>query len=173
MLTSGEIGTTFKENNYQLKEDSDQLSISRKRNIGYLIAYLFISVLAIPFAFVSGYKVVMLVIWLVAVPIIYRTWMLPRSITITKHDKSLRIFKNIFQQKTLPNSMLKEISVKESVIATDVSPFKEGYQDFVYTFKVNDADGKVHDLFSLKYRKPMEEQVQAIFNGLNKELAIS
>lgn len=168
-----EIEDTFKENGYKLVLNDHSISITRKSSLLGVVLYSLVMLITIPFLFIGGYKVLIFFILLLGIPLIYRKWMLPKKIIISKVNNTLSAVKNPLQTQAIPFKEISNFKVDEKVINSDVSPFKEGYQDFVYVFSVDTNPKKGLELFSLQFRQPMDELIADIFTYFNHQLKIA
>lgn len=167
-----EIEDTFKENGYKLILDNNSISITRKSPVLVVILYFVVVLITISFLFIGGYKVLIFFVLLLGIPLIYRKWTLPKRIVISKANNTLSAVKNPLTTQAIPFGEISNFKVDEKVINSDVSPFKDGYQDFIYVFSIDTAPGKGLELFSLQFRQPMDQLIADIFEYFNLQLGM-
>ncbi len=101
-------------------------------------------------------------------PLISQRWKDPHKI-IVEQGNSITMSSGITIARKVNLEDVLSLEVDESVLNSDVSPFKDGYQDFIYAFKLNTTD-KSRYLFSLSFRKESASEVQEVFKYLSNIL---
>ncbi len=167
------IKTTFEDNGYGLYVNDQEVRISKKHSFFAILFYAITFLITIPLLLSGEYQVLLLLILLIGFPLIYRRWMYPRKVVISNGNEAIYVNKNSKNYPVIPFKKIKNLEVDEKVISSDVSPFKEGYQDFVYNFKINTVEGKVHHLFDLEFRKPSDDVVKSVFDYLSEKINLT
>lgn len=152
----------FDENGYRLTENDSLLKIVKKNPGQPIFIYILIFLCVPLIILLTAYKVFLLLILLLFIPFVYTKWNLPFKIIIDKNRKVTTIGDYDFNFDSI-----KEIKVNEDVRLSDTSPFKEGYEDFVYEFKLFLNTGKVEKTFELWFRESMEEEMDDLAAYLN------
>ena len=155
------IKRTFEENGYKVSLNDDEIVIRKRHSSMAIILYVLLCVFALPLIF-ADIRMTLFLVLLVGFPFIYRRWMMPRKVIISKLDHMITVGRNEGTEIAFDN--IKGIEVDEDILSSDVSPFKEGNQDFVYVFKIKTLEDKVIRLFDLEFRKPMHELIKTIFD---------
>lgn len=110
-------------------------------------------------------------ILLIGFPFVYERWKYPRQIIIDGNRGVLRLKTGMIHEKNYPLSEISSLVVDESIIDSDVSPFKDGYQDFIYNFQLKVGKTKLK-LMYLMFRKSNDEEIKEIVDFLSEKLRI-
>lgn len=145
-----ELKEIFEENGYKLKVERGSYEII-KRNSDFTILLFVILLFVSPiFIFIANYKALLFVILLLCAPFVYTKWRMPKNVKWLPDAKLFQI-----SDTRIPFDKIQEMNYTEEVRTSDVNAFKEGYQDFIYTFQLKAFTNQSFDLFELKYRKSM------------------
>lgn len=99
-------------------------------------------------------------------------WSNPTSVIIDNKKELIHINTGIFNRHTFLLESIASLEVDERVLTRDVSPFKEGYQDFHYHLGVI-IGKKRFNLMHFEYEEESEDKIRVIVDYLSKVLLLA
>lgn len=163
------------ENGYTLEEHPDQLILRKNVKSGkvFSIVLVAIGITILTFGTYYGlhYATIISGLFFVGVPFIYERWKFPSKITISTANHKLELNGGLTFHKSLRFDDISSLQVDEAVVTSDVSPFKDGYQDFIYTFNLLVGTEK-QKFLSIISRTKEEEAIQSMVEFLSLKLRL-
>ncbi|REE01210.1 hypothetical protein [Marinoscillum furvescens] len=163
------------DNGYALEERPNQLVLRKSVQSGktFSIILIVIGILILTFGMYFGlhYATVISGLFFIGVPFIYERWKYPSKITIDQNEDKIELNGGLTFHKSLRFNDISSLQVDEAVVTSDVSPFKDGYQDFIYTFNL--LVGKEKQKFlSIISRSKEEESIKSMVEFLSQKLRL-
>lgn len=126
-------------------------------------------VLALAAFAIMDLKMAVFGLLIIGFPFVYERWKYPSQIIIDGNRGLLRLKSGMIHEKNYPISKVSSLVVDESIINSDVSPFKEGYQDFTYNFELKVGETK-QKLMYLIFRKASDKEIKEIVDFFSDKL---
>ena len=169
------IVSILKDNGYKIKEDGTSITL-KKPNSGSLSSFIVFGVIGLVLLGFGTYiglhfATILCGFFFLGVPLIYDRYRYPNQIIIDSARKLITLKSGFTVTKTYPFDDISSLEVDEAIVTSDVSPFKDGYQDFIYTFKLHIGQGK-KKLLNLVFRQKSESHISLVMNYLSEQLAI-
>ena len=165
----------FKENGYKLTTYKS-ISVIRKRNstgsIGFVLSIL-VGLILLTFGLYIGLHAATVLsgFFFIGFPILFDRWRYPRIIIIDQESAELILRSGFTYTRKFRLSDISGINVDEAILTSDTSPFKDGYQDFIYSFQLMIASHKIKFIKFL-FRKDSADEVSGVFEYLNQQLSV-
>lgn len=109
-------------------------------------------------------------ILILVLPLITQRWKAPHEM-IVEPEVRVTLLSGVSFKRIIKITNISSLEVDENILTSDVSPFKDGYQDFKYNFKII-VDGKGQTILSLIFRKESAEEVKGVFEFLSSLLSL-
>lgn len=175
-LNQHHLTRLFEENGYKLVEQNGQYTVRKKNSSFMILTTLSIAIgvllLYMSTHFAMNYKIILAGVLFMGMPFIYERWKYPNRIVIDSSEKCIYLKSGLAFVRVVPFSEISSLEVDESVVNSDVSPFKEGYQDFIYDFRLKVGQTKLK-LFNLMYRKANDSEIQEVVRILSEKLQLT
>ena len=161
----------FYENSYKIQSGNSMVIQTRGFNsLPVTVAMIALGILVLWLSVVFSYKLVLLGIPLVVWPFVSDQWRFPKTINFDLSQQSVQLSRFGKVVNRIEFSRIQEIGVDAQILTTDVSPFKEGFREYGYSFYVLDDKGKKWRLFRLRFRDEKDEEMKGIIHFLNNHL---
>ena len=169
------IVSILKENGYKITE-RDSSTVLKKPSTGSLTTFIIFGIIGLTLLTAGIYiglhaTTILSGLVFLGVPLIYERYKYPNTIIINSETKEMTLKSGYTVTRVYRFNDISALEVDESIVTSDVSPFKDGYQDFIYTFKVQIGRNS-HKLMNLVFRKESESSVGAITSYLSERLAL-
>lgn len=111
--------------------------------------------------FLAGldYKIVLMGVLAMLVPLLYDKWQFPKKIEFDTYARDIRISKGLLMNSTIAFGDVADIYAEKSALWSDVSAFQEGNKDHIYKVFVSVKSGKIHRLLRLQFRRELDKDV--------------
>ncbi|MFY0606722.1 MAG: hypothetical protein JXR10_08405 [Cyclobacteriaceae bacterium] len=175
MNENEQIQSILDVNDIKIHEGKGFLSLKKKGSSR--VKMYFVSLVAgialIFFALVSpiGESFVFVGLLIIVLPLLTQRWKDPHEILIEERS-SLTLNSGITISRKILLADVLSLEVDEAVINSDASPFKSGYQDFIYSFNLITSQ-KTRTLFSLTFRNQNTADVEMVFKFLSAKLGLA
>lgn len=169
------LSDVFQENGY-LMTNGPFICVIKKKSYSGVVGF-FLSVLIGVILVTVGLRIglhfttVLSGLFFIGFPILYDRWRYPNKIIIDHEHNELKLICGFTYTQTFRISDITGLNVDEAILSSDTSPFKDGYQDFIYSFGLNIANTKVRFVKFL-FRKQSETTVAEIFKYLSNQLQL-
>ncbi len=163
------------EHGYLIVNRGEMLTVKKKSPTFIVMAVL--SILAGIFTFylslvmILDYRIILLGFLFIGLPFIYERWKYPNQITFDENEKSLTLKSGLAYSQKLRFDDITSLEVDESVVTSDTSPFKDGYQDFIYDFKLIVGRTKLK-LINVMFRKASDDEIKQIASFFSEKLQL-
>lgn len=169
------IAEFFKENNYCFKEDNSSIEIT-KNQFGRILRFIifnFIGVILLIGAVLNDFNLSMILAGFMfgGIGLLLDRKGYPFQIRFDKSAETVALKHGLTYQRSMTFSEISSLLVDESVLHGDTSPFKEGYQDFNYSFFLQTPKQKIK-LIRFSFRKESSAQIQPLFEHLSLALKL-
>ncbi|MEO1049290.1 MAG: hypothetical protein AAFX87_01600 [Bacteroidota bacterium] len=161
---------------YRFMSQPRALTISKK--VYNSVFLLVLSMLAGAALLIAGplldFRLMLLGISLIGVPFVIGKWHFPNKIEVDRQSQTVKLrFGTLMSYNSdVLFSEIKKINVTKEVKTSDVSAMQEGFEDFVYEFRIETTHNKQLKLLKLVLRKEEEQCIGQILILLNQELKI-
>ncbi|MFT4834580.1 MAG: hypothetical protein ACI83W_000024 [Marinoscillum sp.] len=109
-------------------------------------------------------------ILILVLPLITQRWKAPHEMII-EPEVRLTLLSGVSFKRIIKLANISSLEVDENILTSDVSPFKDGYRDFIYNFNLI-TNGKSRTILSLTFRKESAEEVKSVFEFLSSLLSL-
>ena len=163
------VEKALRDQGYKVKVAEGNLVLRRK---GADTAIFICSFLAIPVLMIGYYAhftIILFGIGLLLAPWIFRRWQYPPRVIFASQGIQLSYGPFSSQKREIPLEHITELQLERIVKPSDVSPFMEGSDDFIYNYLAV-TDEKRFKLLRLLFRVDDQEAVEKIRSFLLKYL---
>ena len=166
----------FSENGYTVVDSGELVTVKKKSPSFLILAVLSILfgvlLLYISYSMSLDYRILLGGFIFIGFPFIYERWKYPNQITVDANEKSLILKSGLAYVQKFRFSDISSLEVDESVVTSDVSPFKDGYQDFIYDFRLIIGRTKLK-LINVMFRKASDDEIKILATFFTDKLQIS
>ncbi len=133
----------FEVNGYTVKNSVGSIAIFRKQSFSWAYLSVITGLIVFSMGIILGYKILMLAILLVFIPFVYGYFEMPNALEFNLKDETLIINSSgQMSNAVIPFCEIDEIENRQDFIYRDVSPFRDGYQDFINKVGVKLRNGR-------------------------------
>lgn len=165
----------LQENGYRMTEDNAVISLKKSNSGSIVSVFIFgtIGLILLTFGLYFGLHFTTIIsgLFFIGVPLIYDRWRYPNTIEIDRENNSIILKSGLINTRKFKLSDISSLEVDEAVVSSDVSPFKDGYQDFIYTFNLHVGKSK-EKLLNLVFREERTLNIGQITDYLSEKLAL-
>ncbi len=174
-INSSNVVSILQENGYKIVEKGRTITL-KKPNSGSITTFILFGIIGSLLLTIGVYiglhtATILSGLVFLGVPLIYERYKYPNQIIIDEENQKMTLKSGYTFTKVYRFNDISSLEVDESVVTSDVSPFKDGYQDFIYSFKVHIGKDQ-HKLMNLVFRKQSETSVGALTTYLSDRLAL-
>lgn len=174
-IDTEDIVSVFKENGYKILNAGETI-VLKKPNSGSLTTFIIFGLIGLTLLTIGLYiglhfTTILCGLFFIGVPLIYERYKYPNQIIIDTNNKTVTLKSGYTVTRVYRFNDISSLEVDESIVTSDVSPFKDGYQDFIYSFKLNIGSSK-HKFVNLVFRKQNDSSVHMITQYLSDRLSL-